>query len=217
MLPSPLIAASGLILIGFLLLHLAGSSLALTEPARFEAFATWLHHQLWLPMAELALVLLLSLHPLLALGRWIANRVRAGTQPLLRRSRRQGPLEPLAAAAGRWQPFSGGLLLLFLALHLRQLRWHRPGDGQELERLLSALGHPTALVLYALAGLALGLHLLHGTESAHRSLGLLNGDNRPAIRWLGRILALVLGAGFTLLPLALALQAMAASGTGASA
>ena len=62
------------------------------------------------------------------------------------------------------------------------------------------------LALYALAGLALALHLLHGHESAHRSLGLLQSDNRAAIRLAGRALALLLGSGFALLPLALVLQ-----------
>jgi len=206
---SRLIAGGGLALVLFLLLHLAGASLALADPPGFERLATWLHGRPWLAPVELALAALLLLHPLLALGRWLGNRHRAGRQPQLRRSRRHGPIEALTAASGRWQPISGAVLLLFLVVHVRQLRWHRPAAGAELDRLLSVLGQPASLILYAAAGVGLGLHLLHGHESAHRSLGLVDGDNRPAIRWLGRLLALLLGAGFLLLPLALALRSWA--------
>ena len=204
---SLLVAGSGLALVLFLVLHLAGASLALLAPAAFEAFATWLHGRLWLPVAELALALALLVHPVLALARTLANRARAGPTPTPRRSRRGSGLEGLVAAAGRWLPLSGAVLLVFLGVHLRQLRWTRPQTGAELAALQGALGYPLALALYSLAGLALALHLLHGVESAHRSLGWLEPGNRERIRSLGRGLALLLGGGFGLLPLALALAA----------
>ena len=59
--------------------------------------------------------------------------------------------------------------------------------------------------LYALAGAAVGLHLLQANESAHRSLGWLEPANSDRIRWSGRGLALFLGIGFGLLPLLLLL------------
>lgn len=200
---SLVLAGSGLALVLFLVLHLGGVSLALLDPLRFEAFATWLHGRLWLPLAEVLLALALLAHPLLALGRWLQNRTRVGASAAPRRSRRGGGLEGLAAASGRWLPFSGALLLLFLVVHLVQLRWSRPAPGAELEALLSALASPAALLLYGLAGVALALHLLHGVEGAHRSLGWLEPANGGRIRRLGRGLALLLGGGFTLLPFAL--------------
>jgi succinate dehydrogenase / fumarate reductase cytochrome b subunit len=57
-----------------------------------------------------------------------------------------------------------------------------------------------------------GLHLLQGYESAHRSLGWLEPGNRERIRWAGRALALLLGAGFSVLPIALVLRASLAAG-----
>jgi succinate dehydrogenase / fumarate reductase cytochrome b subunit len=55
-------------------------------------------------------------------------------------------------------------------------------------------------------------HLLQGNESAHRSLGWLEPVNRERIRWAGRALALSLGAGFSLVPIALVLQVCLAAG-----
>lgn len=201
-----LIPLSGLLLVLFLALHLAGVSLALLAPPAFEAWAATLHHQLWLPPLEIALAAALLLHPLLSLGRARRNALAGGPLPGSRASRRSGVIEALVARAGRWLPFSGALLLLFLVVHLAQLRWPRPPAGAELAALLAALAGPLSLALYAAAGLAVGLHLLHGVESAHRSLGLLEPDNGRAIRLAGRGLALLLGGGFALLPLALALR-----------
>lgn len=201
------LAGSGLALVLFLVLHLGGVGLALLDPWRFEAFSAWLHGRLWLPAVEAALALALLAHPLLALNRWFHNRARSGSPASSRRSRRGGGLEGLAAASGRWLPYSGAVLLLFLAVHLSQLRWSRPPAGAELLALESALASPAALALYGLAGVALALHLLHGVESAHRSLGWLETANASRIRHLGRGLALLLGSGFALLPFALVLAA----------
>lgn len=201
---SPLIAVSGLLLVLFLVTHLAGVSLALLAPAAFESGAAALHRQPWLPPLELALAATLLLHPLLTLRRAWSHAVARGPVPAVRVSRRAGAIEALVSRAGRGLPWSGGLLLLFLVVHLVQLRLQRPPAGAEGAAILTALASPAALALYAGAGGAVGLHLLHGLESAHRSLGWLEPTNAVALRVASRLLALLLGAGFIALPLALA-------------
>lgn len=194
---------SGLILVLFLVLHLAGVALAPLAPERFIAWADGLHRQPWLPAAELLLLAAGLAHPALSLARVLANRHARGPGPALLVSRRG---DPLASLAARSAPLSGGLLLLFLAVHLAQLRLPRPAAGLELERLQAALAAPVALALYLAAALALGLHLIHGVEAAHRGLGLLDPGNGGRIRRWGRGLALLLAAGFGLVPLLLVLQ-----------
>jgi succinate dehydrogenase / fumarate reductase cytochrome b subunit len=195
------IAASGLLLALFSLVHLAGLAFAWWDAAGFERYAAALHQAPWLPLLEGGLLVVLLLHPLRALARAVANRAaRGGAAP---RSRRTGGLEPLASLAGRLMPWSGGVLLLFLLVHLAQLRLRRPEPGAELAALQAVLRQPHWLALYGAAGVALGLHLLHGHESAQRSLGLLHPRNALPIRWTGRGLALLIGTGFTLLPVLL--------------
>jgi len=201
-----LIPISGLVLVLFLVVHLAGVSLAVLDPPGFERLAEALHRQRWLPPLEVALAAALLLHPLLALLRTAANRQARGAVAGPQRSRRGGGLEAAAAMAGRWTPWSGALLLVFLVVHLAQLRLHRPAAGAELQALLAALASPLSLGLYTFAGVAAALHLLQGHESAHRSLGWLTPANRDRIRGLGRALAVVLGAGFSLVPIALVLK-----------
>lgn len=210
-LAAALIPLSGLALVLFLGLHLAGVALAVLDPDGFEALATTLHALPGLPLLELLLAAALLLHPLLALGRTLRNRRARGPVAGPLRSRRGGGLEGAAAMAGRWAPWSGALLALFLVVHLAQLRLQRPPAGAERDALLAALAPAPALALYALAGAAVAFHLLQGNESAHRSLGWLEPLNRERIRWVGRAVALVLGAGFSLVPLALVLQAFQAA------
>ncbi|MFY8147879.1 MAG: succinate dehydrogenase [Prochlorococcaceae cyanobacterium] len=202
------IAATGLLLVVFLVLHLAGVALALGDPARFEAWATALHQLPVLPVLEGALAVAAAGHAALTLRRVMRNRRAVGAQPpSLRRSRRAaaGAGEALAAAAARWAPWSGALLLAFLVVHLLQLRWHRPMAGAELAALEAVLRSPLNFFLYGGAGIAAGLHLFHGLEAAYRSLGWLEPARRELLRRGGRFLALALGGGFALVSMALPL------------
>jgi succinate dehydrogenase / fumarate reductase cytochrome b subunit len=196
-------AAAGLLLVLFLVAHLGALSLAPLAPERFERWATELHGAPWLPPLELGLAALLLLHPVLALWRLLTGAAAVGAVRPQRRSRRQDM--PLASFAARSQGWSGSVLLLFLVVHLAQLRWHRPGEGQELPALQAVLAQPASLLLYGLAGLAVALHLTQGVEAAHRSLGLLEPSSAERIRRWGRFAALLLGGGFSLLALGLSL------------
>ncbi|MFM7653568.1 MAG: succinate dehydrogenase [Vulcanococcus sp.] len=202
------IAATGLLLVGFLVAHLGGVALALVDPALFESGATVLHRVPGGTALELALAAIAAGHAVLAVRKTVRNRRAVGPQaPSLRRSRRAaaGAGEALAAAAARWAPWSGALLLAFLAVHLLQLRWHRPPAGAELAALQAVLLSPWNQLLYGAAGIAAGLHLLHGLEGAHRSLGWLEPSRRELLRQGGRLLALLVGGGFSLVALALGL------------
>ena len=171
-------ALSGLLLVLFLLVHLAGLLPALIAPVQFEQYTTALHHQPWLPLLEVGLAATAATHLSLTVAKTLRNR-RAGNTAALR-SRRGRPLEALAS---RSKVAAGLITLGFLALHLRQLRWPRPADGLERELLLQVLLQPISLVVYAAGSLAVGLHLLRGAEAAHRNLGLLTPANGPSGCW----------------------------------
>jgi succinate dehydrogenase / fumarate reductase cytochrome b subunit len=189
-------ALSGLALVLFLLVHLVGVSLAPLAPQRFEAWAGALHRSVWVPGLELILLVLALLHLAFSLVKRLDNRSSGNTAVLT--SRRRGPLAPLAAFAARQQALAGVLLLLFLVVHLSQLRLHRPAFGGELASLQAALRSPLSLGLHLAAAAALALHLFHGAEAAHRSLGWLDPSNGSRIRMAGRLLAALLGGGFAL-------------------
>ena len=176
-------AVSGLLLVLFIVVHLLGLIPAVVAPDQFEAYATALHASPWLPFVEISLVLVALVHIGLSLSKAIANR-QAGNSAQLS-SRRQAPL---AAVASRSTMAAGLLTLVFLAVHLGQLRWPRPASGAETAVFSALLHQPINAVLYGLAALALGLHLLHGAEAAHRSMGWLTPSNSGPRRG-GRLLA----------------------------
>ena len=197
-------ALSGLLLVLFLVLHLAGLLPALIAPVQFEQYATVLHQQPWLPLLEISLAAIAAVHLSLTIAKTLRNRGAGNTATL--RSRRGRPLEALAS---RSKVAAGVITLGFLLLHLQQLRWPRPTDGLERLVLQQVLHQPFSLVVYVAGSLAIGLHLLHGAEAAHRNLGLLTPANGASIRWGGRLLASGIGGGFLLISLGLALGGLA--------
>ena len=197
-------ALSGLLLVLFLVLHLAGLLPALIAPMQFELYATALHHKTWLPLLEVSLAATAALHLMFTVTKTLGNRQAGNTAAL--RSRRGRPIEALAS---RSKVAAGVITLGFLIMHLQQLRWPRPADGLEREVLVQILLQPISLLVYVAGSLAIGLHLLHGAEAAHRNLGLLTPANGPSIRWGGRLLASLIGAGFLLISLGLAVGGLA--------
>ncbi len=194
----------------FVLLHLVGVAIAPIAPSMFEHYAAYLHGSDWLPAGEFALLAIALVHLALSLIRAVANIKVSGNVAMLR-SRRTASLTPFASLAARTKLIGGLLLLLFLVVHLIQLRVARPPAGAELATLSSILANPFNLTLYLVACLALAFHLFHGGEAAHRSLGLLHPANARFIRIAARLLALLVGAGFMVVTLALGVPGLVQS------
>ena len=193
-------AISGLLMVLFLVLHLAGLVPALLAPKVFEAYAISLHTAPWLPLLEIGLTTIALLHLVMTLVKTMANQ-QAGNMAQLR-SRR---LAPIASLASRSKVAAGLITLAFLMVHLQQLRWPRPAEGAERAAVQAVLHQPASAALYGAAALAIGFHLLHGVEAAHRSLGWLTPMNSTTIRNGGRLLATVLAGGFLILSLTFSL------------
>ena len=193
-------ALSGLLLILFLLIHLGGTLPALFATETFEAYASYLHHSNWLAPLEIGLLIVCLSHIAFSISKTIRNQQAGNTATL--RSRRE---DPFAALASRSKVIAGFITFGFLALHLRQLRFPRPMDGHEREVLANALQHPITLITYSVGALAIGLHLVHGFEAAHRNLGWLTPINRAFIRRGGTVLAASVSGGFLLVSLGIAI------------
>ncbi|MFQ5569707.1 MAG: succinate dehydrogenase cytochrome b subunit [Rhodothermales bacterium] len=119
----------------------------------------------------------------------------------------------MQSLSSRTMAMTGGILLLFLILHLISFKYG-PGieegyvvtvEGSEirdLKRLLEekfqnpfyAFGYPAVMLL-------LGFHLRHGVWSALQSLGATNPKLTPVIYTLGGLLGALIALGFLVLPL----------------
>ncbi len=188
-----LLSSSGLLLVFFLIIHLGGLLFALLSPIGFEIYATDLHSASWLRLIEVVLIIALLVHVSLTITKVVKNNQVGNSANLV--SRRN---DLFAAFAARTQPIGGILIFFFLLIHLAELRFPRPENGTELSTLREVLNSPTPILIYLVGSVSVSLHVLHGIESAQRSLGLLTSDNAELIRLIGRGISLLLGFGFIL-------------------
>jgi succinate dehydrogenase / fumarate reductase cytochrome b subunit len=110
----------------------------------------------------------------------------------------------------------GGLILIFLVIHIVNFFWVIKFDphsmpiatigGVEMEDTYTLVADlfkssvPYGL-FYILGGIMLGLHLTHGFWSAFQTLGINNRDWMKRLEWVARILAVLVAVGFSVIPL----------------
>ena len=185
---------SGLVLVFFIAVHLAGVILAGINPDAFEIYATSLHSSLFLPYSEIILAITFIIHIFLTLKKVLKNR-SSGNKAILKTRRN----DYLGVLASKVQPFTGVILASFLIIHLLQLRFPRPGDNLELISLKNKLGSVHILVLYSLASISLFFHMVQGIESGHRSLGILSQSNSLNIRYISRFISIFFGLSYLIM------------------
>ncbi len=173
-------ATTGLIMVGWLALHMFGNLLVFVGKHEFDAYAEWIQSGfgaspefLWLMRVFMLAAIALHIRAAVALtARNRAarpNRYAGGHQ--LRRT----------TYAARFMLLGGLVLLAFLAFHLAHLTLgvlHEPLHGQAFVRgqaydnLMVGLGNPVVAAFYIVANLALGAHLWHGVTSGLQTLGV---------------------------------------------
>jgi succinate dehydrogenase / fumarate reductase cytochrome b subunit len=196
--------ATGLIMVGFVIMHMLGNLQAFESAEKFNAYGAMLHGPLREVVLALRVVLLVS----------VVLHVVAAVQ-LTRLDRAARPtgyarIVPQAStAASRTLRVGGVLLLVFIVYHLLHFT---TGDlhpdfvpGDVFHNLVTGLRRPVVAAFYLVAMLALGLHLYHGAWAAFRSLGVGPESPRPRHRPIALSVALVVWLGFSAIPLALML------------
>jgi len=176
-----LMALSGLVLLGFVLVHMVANLQMFAGAARIDGYARSLRQ---------APVLLWSARAML-LGAFVVHVVIAAQLAAVKRSARPVAYRKRwdlgAGTPARSMLWTGLLLALFVLVHLANLTWgflhpHFAG-GQVYANVISLFRGAPAVAFYALAMLALGLHMAHGGWSLWQSLGL---DLPASSRWLRR-------------------------------
>ncbi len=185
---------TGLILVFFVVAHLAGIIFAGINPDAFEIYASNLHSSIFLPYFEIVLASTFIVHILLTLKKVLKNR-SSGNKAILKTRRN----DYLGVFASKVQPLTGIILASFLIIHILQLRFPRPEDNLELISLKTNLEGGHILVLYSLASISLFFHMVQGIESGHRSLGILSQSNSLKIRNIGRFLSIFFGISYLIM------------------
>ena len=208
-----IVAITGAIWLGFLLLHVIGNLKAfLPDPEPgipdIDVYSHFLRtmgepilpHAVALGLFRVVLVVALVLHVVCVVQ-------------LAARNRRARPVSydrvdyAEASVSARSMLYTGALLLFFLAVHLPHLT---TGDldaahfvpGAVYRNLTLAFAQWPFTSLYLVAMVVLGSHLYHGAWSLFQTLGLDNPDRNRGLRRFAMVIAIVFPVGFAAVPVA---------------
>ena len=194
-------AATGLIWVGYLITHVLANLLVFQGPGKINAYSAFLHGTggaLW--GARLVLIAALVLHVVAAIQ--LADR-RKEARPTGYAAGREPQVSTWASRTIRW---GGALILLFLVYHILHftIGTAHPDfvEGDPYHNVATGFRSLPVVVLYLIAMGVVGLHLYHGLWSSGRSLGVSPPSPRPLRRSVALILALLVWLGFSVIPIA---------------
>ena len=207
-------AASGTLLLGFTLAHLAGNLKAYAGATEFNEYARWLRTMpalLW--GARLGLIFAFGAHVFSAFSLWKRNKTA-------RPSRYHKKVDLATDYAAKTMYWSGPILLFYVLFHLVHLTFggqifgggtifgiegYTWEDSNPYNNLIRGFQHWPIVIPYVLGVLALGVHLFHGIWSMFQSIGA----NHPRYNQYRRDLAIMLAALLTIGNLSFPIAVMA--------
>ena len=202
-----LVSVSGLFLIMFLATHLAVNLFLLWGQEAYNMAAHFMDTNPVIKIIEPMLALGFLLHITYSVWLTITNRnTRPQNYALVDQSE-------TSTWPSRNMFVLGGLILIFLVLHLSNF-WAKMqfGDMSYIDYSGVMVKDAYTLVtekfviwwyviIYVAGAVFLGLHLLHGFQSAFQTLGLSNQIWRKRLTLIGTVYSLIIAAGFSIIPL----------------
>lgn len=169
-----LMAVSGVILLGFVIAHMAGNLQIYQGPEALNSYAHWLRtipKALWTMRAIVLFAVLV--HIVAAYQLTVQSRRGRGS--------RYVKFKPQAASyASRTMRWSGVIIVAFVIYHLLDLTFGvaNPDFNHELDvyhNVVASFSQPLVAGAYVVANALLGMHLVHGVWSMFQTVGLNNG------------------------------------------
>lgn len=205
-----LMAGSGVVLFGFVLIHMIGNLKLYLGPEKINYYAGWLREAGYpvLPHAGalwIFRIVLLAAVVIHFVSAYQVTMMSRRARPVGYKSRRT----VRADFASRTMVWGGVIILLFVVYHLFHLTWgtvhpdfmpHTVGDHGEVQffayqNIVSGFQIWWVSGFYILANLCLGFHLYHGLWSMLQSLGLERQSEQPWRRRFAAAFALVVTLG----------------------
>jgi succinate dehydrogenase / fumarate reductase cytochrome b subunit len=199
-------AVSGLIMLVFLLFHMLGNLKIFFGPTDFNGYAAWLrtigepalHHGWFLWIQRVALLVALVAH-ITAAAQLSKRDLRA------RPVRYQHGQRAKATFATRTMRWGGVILALFIVWHILDLTVGIANQDfkadQPYHNIVADFQVWWVNVIYLVAVTMVGIHINHGFWSAAQTLGVNRPTRDKAIKTLGSTLAVVITAGFAMVPI----------------
>lgn len=204
---------TGVFLVAFLIVH-AGLNICvfagLLDDAdngdMFNRAAHFMGRHYVIRLMEIVLFAGIILHAVQGLALEFQNRAK----------RKIGYAVKLGNRGSKWYSRSmgllGTLLLLFLIMHIyhfwvpSRITGLEPVEGKNYHNLFAEMvvvfSNPVVVILYVLGCISLAYHLMHGFQSAFRTLGVHNQRYLSVIVTTGKIFSILISAIFASMPIA---------------
>jgi succinate dehydrogenase / fumarate reductase, cytochrome b subunit len=208
-------AVTGLMLLGFLVIHLFGNSLIYV--GWINAYGERLHSLPPVVWAfRLIMLFVFAAHIYFGITLTLENNAARPQAYAVKKNLR-------ATFSGRTMIWTGLLIAAFLIYHLLHftLRMTNP----EISNSLDALGRLDVFKMvvfsfknFAIAGIyitamiVIGLHLFHGVQSFVQTFGLNSDKSLPCVEKYGKAVALILYIGYVSIPLVIILGILSYKG-----
>jgi len=193
-------AVTGVILFGFVFVHMAGNLQIFLGAEAFDAYGRLLRTE----------PALLWLARLILLGSVILHVVAAIQLSLLKKKAR--PIEYQkkenvdSSLASRTMIWSGILVALFIVYHIMNLTLGAVGlpfeEGHVFDNAVATFRIPAISIAYIVAMVLLGFHLNHGVWSMFQSLGVSNPRYSARLKRFAAIFSVLVVLGFISIPIA---------------
>jgi succinate dehydrogenase / fumarate reductase cytochrome b subunit len=200
-----LIGLTGILLVIYLLIHIAGNLVVFLGPAAFNTYAFTLEGNPLLPVIELILLSWFVVHIYKTVRMFLGNQ---STRPVAYVKKKSAGHTSRKTLASSTMIVSGLWLLVFLLIHVKAFHegWGQeyewPAGGRNLYRQeMETFQNPLMVAFYIISMIIVGSHLWHGISSAFQSLGV----DRPAwtrfILPAGKVIAVLIAGGFIVIAL----------------
>jgi len=206
-------AVTGIIMILYLIAHMVGNLHAFQGPKVYDDYALWLRtfgepafpKRTLLTAIEIVLTVSVLAHMWAAFSLWYQAK----------KARPQGYVTKKALAqsyASRTMRWGGVIILAFIIYHLLDMTAGSVNLAKDpstpFTRLVASFTNPWVTAFYVIALVLLGMHLRHGLWSATQTLGQSNKRRERTVNAAATGFAVLLIAGFLVVPLAIAIGAV---------
>jgi succinate dehydrogenase / fumarate reductase, cytochrome b subunit len=202
------VAVTGVMLIMYLVLHLAGNLLIYLGPSTFNHYAKTLAGlRPWLYVIEVALFLVFITHIYVTVLLVLENIRAAGGR--LTRYHAAGSKGERSWAT-RMRTYTGLFILVFVVWHVFDFtlidhdgaRSIIGGKSYGLYGVVyNSFLNPVHSILYIIAMLCIGFHLAHGVQSCVQTFGYNHPKYSPLIKKTGNWFGFLIAVGFSSIPL----------------
>jgi len=198
-----LIGVTGLLLFGYLIIHLLGNLMVFAGQDTFNHYAHALAGNPLVIPAEIALLALFLVHIYKAVRMWTANQA---ARPVGYEKKAWAGHTSRKSVSSTTLIWTGLLVLIFVVIHVAHIKygaWYQIGDPpvRDLYRTeVDVFSSPLWVAVYVVSMILIGLHLRHGISSAFQSLGADHPVYTKRLTLLGTVLAVLIAGGFASIP-----------------